>query len=65
MDISYSDGMGGFLYIDRCKDDDDFIDIRLEDEQEDGSYIKVNTSLHKDDIKSLIEELKSLINSNE
>lgn len=59
----YSDGMGGFLYIDRSKDDENFINLRIEEEQEDDSYTKINISLHKSDVKNLIEELESLINS--
>lgn len=58
----YSDGMGGFLYIDKCKDDDNFINLRIEEEQEDGSYNNVDISLYKDEVGKLIKELDLLIN---
>lgn len=56
----YSDGQGGFLYFDKCKDDENFIDLKIEEEQEDNSYISVNISLYKDDIKDFAKELGTL-----
>lgn len=55
----YSDGQGGFLHIDDWENDD-FISFRIEEEQEDGSYIKATVDLHKSDIENLIIELKKL-----
>lgn len=55
----YSDGQGCFLYIDK-HDDDDFISFRIEEEQEDSSYLKASLSLHKSDIENLIIELRKL-----
>lgn len=54
----YSDGQGCFLYVDKYEDD--FISFRIEEEQEDSSYLKVSLNLHKSDIENLIIELRKL-----
>ena len=34
----FSDGMGVFLYVKECSDDEDFILIEIEDEDENNNY---------------------------
>lgn len=63
MKKSYSDGMGTFLNVDRCCDDDNFVTLEIEEEQADDSYINVNINLHKEDIKDLVEDLNCLIDN--
>lgn len=54
----YSDDQGCFLYVDKYEDD--FISFRIEEEQEDNSYVKATLSLHKSDIEDLIIKLRKL-----
>ena len=61
MNKFYTDCIGGFLYIDKCKGDDNFINLKIEEEQEDFSYTSINISLHKEEIKYLIKDLQALI----
>lgn len=64
-----SDGFGGFLYAELDEDDDNFIALRMEveseKEDENGDlydeYDKLNISLHKDEIKELINILVNLL----
>ena len=53
----YSDGQGTFLQIDKCEDDSNFVNLKIEEEQHDGSYLNTIISLYKDDIKCLAEDL--------
>lgn len=61
MEKSYSDGMGTFLKVDKCYDDDNFVTLEIEEEQHDDTYLSVNISLYKDDVKCLIKTLQELI----
>ena len=61
-----SDGFGGFIYAEPDEDDDNFIVLRMEVENDCGGdlydeYDKLNISLHKDEIKELIKALISLL----
>lgn len=56
----YSDGIGGFLYINESEDCCNSVDILMEVEDE-NKYNKLLVSLHKEDIKILIENLKQII----
>lgn len=60
----YSDGMGTFLNVDKCCDDDNFVTLEIEEEQADDTYIDVNISLYKDEVKDLINHLNTLIEKN-
>lgn len=55
-----SDGMGGFLYIKECEDDNDFITIEIEEEDEDNNYTSRLIEIHKHDIILIINELMRL-----
>ena len=61
-----SDGFGGFIYVEPDEDDDNFIVLRMEVEDNCGGdlydeYDKLNISLHKDEIKELISLLTLLL----
>ena len=62
-----SDGLGGFIYAEPDEDDDDFIVLRMEVETDyggdlyDDEYDKLLVSLHKDNIKELINILVNLL----
>lgn len=60
----YSDGMGTFLNVAKCCDDDNFVTFKIEEEQEDNTYKDVNISLYKDEVKDLIKDLETLIDLN-
>lgn len=57
-----SDGMGTFIYVKECEDDEDFITIEMEEEDEFNVYTSRYIDLHKTDIILLIEKLNELIN---
>ncbi len=56
----YSDGIGGYLYINKSEDCCNSVDLLMEVEDED-KYNELLISLHKEDIKILIENLKQII----
>lgn len=64
-----SDGFGGFIYVEKENDDENFISLRMEieDEKEDingdlyQDYDKLNISLHKDEVMELIKILVSFL----
>ena len=56
-----SDGMGVFMYIDRLKDDEDFIAIEIEEENDSNGYTSKIIALHKNEIIDVIDRLKELV----
>lgn len=56
-----SDGMGGFLYVKECEDNEYFITIEMEEDDEFNVYTSRYIDLHKTDIILLIEQLTKLI----
>lgn len=61
----YSNGFGEFIYIDVNKEDDNFVDIRIEVEDGNEGYNMLHTSLYVDDVRDLIQGLSSLIEGKE
>ena len=55
-----SDGFGEFIYVYPSEDDDNFITIQMEVENE-HEYDKMKVSLYKDDVKELINYLIKLL----
>lgn len=56
-----SDNMGSFLYADLSEDDENFITIELEEEDENNKYSSRYIELHKEEIKIFINRLIELL----
>ena len=53
-----SNDKGGFIYVYECKDDENFINIRMEANE---GYNEMSIELYKDDVKELINILINLL----
>lgn len=64
-ELLVSDGMGGFIYVNKDIDDENFINIKMDLEHEDDYghmyYKTMQLSLYKDDVKELIDHLIKLL----